>query len=36
MVEKKMEQIRYKQELALARQLERSMNQTLKAIDNVN
>jgi hypothetical protein len=36
MVEKKMEQIRYQQELALARQLERSMNQTLKAIDNVN
>lgn len=35
MVEKKMEQIRYQQELALARQLEQSMNQTLKAIDNV-
>lgn len=36
MVEKKMEQIRYQQELALAKQLERSMNQTLKAIDNLN
>jgi hypothetical protein len=36
MVEKKMEQIRYQQELALARQLERSMNQTLNAIDKVN
>lgn len=35
MVEKKMEQIRFKQELALARQLEQSMNQTIKAIDNV-
>lgn len=35
MVEKKMEQIRYKQELALARQLEQSMNQTIKAIDSV-
>ncbi len=35
MVEKKMEQIRYQQELALARQLEQSMNQTLKAIDTV-
>lgn len=35
MVEKKMEQIRYQQELALARQLEQSMNQTIKAIDNV-
>lgn len=35
MVEKKMEQIRYRQELALARQLEQSMNTTLKAIDTV-
>lgn len=35
MVEKKMEQIRYQQELALARQLEASMNKTLKAIDEV-
>jgi hypothetical protein len=35
MVEKKMEQIRFQQEVALARQLEQSMNQTLKAIDNV-
>lgn len=35
MVEKKMEQIRFKQEMALARQLEASMNQTIKAIDNV-
>lgn len=35
MVEKKMEQIRFQQELALARQLENSMNQTLKAIDQV-
>ena len=35
MLEKKMEQIRYQQELALARKLEQSMNQTLKAIDNI-
>lgn len=35
MVEKKMEQIRYQQEVALARRLEQSMNQTLKAIDSV-
>lgn len=35
MVERKMEQIRFQQELALARQLEQSMNQTLKAIDSV-
>ncbi len=35
MIEKKMEMIRYRQEMALARQLEASMNQTLKAIDNV-
>lgn len=35
MVEKKMEQIRFRQELALARKLEQSMNQTLKAIDTV-
>lgn len=35
MVERKMEQIRYRQEMALARQLEQSMNQTLKAIDSV-
>lgn len=35
MVEKKMEQIRFQQEMALARKLEASMNQTLKAIDNI-
>ncbi len=35
MLEKKMEHIRYQQELALARQLEQSMNQTLKAIDEI-
>ena len=35
MVEKKMEQIRYQQELALARKLEQSMNQQLKAIDSI-
>ncbi len=35
MVEKKMEQIRFQQELALARQLEQSMNQQLKALDNL-
>jgi hypothetical protein len=35
MVERKMEQIRFQQELALARKLEQSMNQTLKAIDTV-
>ena len=35
MVEKKMEQIRFQQELALAKQLEASMNQAIKAIDNV-
>lgn len=35
MVEKKMEQIRYQQELALARQLEQSMNKTLNAIDSI-
>lgn len=35
MVERKMEQIRFQQELALARKLEQSMNQTLKAIDSV-
>jgi hypothetical protein len=35
MVEKKMEQIRFQQEIALARKLEQSMNQTLKAIDSV-
>lgn len=34
MIEKKMEQIRFQQELALARKLEQSMNQTLKAIDS--
>jgi hypothetical protein len=33
MVEKKMEQIRYQQEVALARQLEASMNKTIQAID---
>ena len=35
MVEKKMEQIRFQQEMALARQLEASMNNTLKAIDSI-
>ncbi len=35
MVEKKMEQIRFQQELALARKLEQSMNQQLKAIDSI-
>lgn len=35
MIEKKLEQIRFQQELALARHLEQSMNQTLKAIDTV-
>lgn len=35
MLEKKIEQIRYQQELALARKLEQSMNQTLRAIDNI-
>jgi predicted alpha/beta-fold hydrolase len=35
MVERKMEQIRFRQELALARQLEQSMNKTLNAIDSV-
>ena len=35
MVEKKMEQIRFQQELALARQLEQSMNKTIQAIDGV-
>ena len=35
MIEKKMEQIRFQQELALARKLEQSMNQALKAIDSV-
>lgn len=33
MVEKKMEQIRWKQEVALARKLEESMNKTIQAID---
>jgi hypothetical protein len=35
MVERKMEQIRFQQEVALARKLEQSMNQTLKSIDNI-
>lgn len=35
MVEKKMEQIRFQQEMALAKQLEQSMNQTLKSIDSI-
>ncbi len=35
MVEKKMEQIRFQQELALARQLEQSMNKTIQAIDGL-
>lgn len=33
MVEKKMEQIRWQQEIALAKKLEDSMNQTIKAIE---
>ena len=33
MVEKKMEQIRWQQEIALAKKLEESMNQTIQAID---
>jgi hypothetical protein len=33
MVEKKMEQIRWQQEIALAKKLEQSMNQTINAID---
>lgn len=33
MVEKKMEQIRWKQEIALAKQLEESMNKTIQSID---
>lgn len=33
MVEKKMEQIRFQQELALAKKLEDSMNKTIQAID---
>lgn len=35
MVERKMEQIRFQQEVALAKKLEQSMNQTLNAIDSV-
>jgi hypothetical protein len=35
MIEKKIEQIRFKQELALAHKLEQSMNQTLRAIDTI-
>ena len=35
MVEKKMEQIRFQQEMALAKQLEASMNQTIRAIDKI-
>ena len=35
MIERKMEQIRYQQELALARQLEQSMNKTLNAINSI-
>lgn len=35
MVQKKMEYIRYQQELALMKQLEKTMNNTLKAIDNI-
>ena len=35
MIEKKMEQIRFQQEMALAKKLEASMNQTLRAIDNI-
>lgn len=36
MMEKKMEQIRMKQEIALAKQLELQMNKTLNAINNIN
>ena len=35
MIERKMEQIRLQQEVALFRKLEQSMNQTIKAIDAV-
>ena len=35
MVERKLEQIRLKQEVALANHLEQSMNQTLKAIETI-
>lgn len=35
MIEKKIEQIRFRQELALSKRLEQSMNQTLNAIDSV-
>ena len=34
MLEKKLEQIRYKQELVLTKQLEKSMNQAIKAMDS--
>jgi hypothetical protein len=34
-LEKKIEQIRFRQEMALAKKLENSMNQTLKALDNI-
>jgi hypothetical protein len=33
MLERKLEQIRYKQELVLTKQLEKSMNQTIKAME---
>lgn len=36
MMERKMEQIRMQQEIALAKQLEQQMNKTLKAIDSIN
>ncbi len=35
MIEKRMEQVRYQQEIALAKKLEASMNQTIKAIGNI-
>lgn len=35
MIEKKMEQIRFQQEMALAREIEASMNKTIKAIDTL-
>lgn len=36
MLERKLEQIRYKQELVLTKQLEKSMNNAIKAMDSVS
>ncbi len=36
MLERKLEQIRYKQELVLTKQLENSMNNAIKAMDSVS